>query len=140
MHVEYLVNGFPWVSLARALAVLRVSVAVVFLAHAIMRVVNGHLLRFARFVGEAGVPFAIIVVWLITSFEVGGGVLLLATRHVRLLSAEFSIMLVGGILLIHRHFGWFVGQPGRGGSEYSVVLLAAVVVSTAGEQERTSTS
>lgn len=140
MHVEYRVNAFPWVSLARAVTVLRVTVAVVFLAHAIVRVVNGHLLRFAHFLGEAGVPFAITVVWLITSFEVVGGVLLLATRHVRLLSAEVSIMLVGGILQIHRLFGWFVGEQGRGGSECSVVLLAALVVSAAGEQERTSTS
>ena len=32
------------------------------------------------------------------------------------------------IWLIHRHNGWFVGEHGVGGSEYSVALLAMLLV------------
>ena len=33
-----------------------------------------------------------------------------------------------GIVLIHRHLGWFVGEHGTGGSEYSVALIVMLLV------------
>ena len=127
-------HRYPWISLTRALAVLRITVALLFLAHAVMRVANESVVQFAHFLGEAGLPFSHAAVWLITGFEIVGGALLLAARHVRLLSAGFIVLLLLGILLIHRHFGWFVGEHGTGGSEYSVALLAALLVIAAADE------
>ncbi len=132
---EHIVDRFPWLSPSRAVLVLRVTVAGLFLAHAIVRVMNGTIPQFAQFLSGVGIPAAVVVVWLITGFEVGGGALLLVGRGVRLLSAGFCVLLLVGILLIHRHRGWFVGEHGTGGSEYSVALLAALVVVAAMEEQ-----
>lgn len=133
--LENSVNRFPWLSPSRAVLVMRVTVAGLFLAHAIVRVVNGTIPQFALFLSHAGIPAAQAVVWLITGFEVCGGALLLAGRGVRLLSAGFCVLLLVGIQLIHRHRGWFVGEHGTGGSEYSVALLAALVVIAAMDEQ-----
>ncbi len=39
-----------------------------------------------------------------------------------------------GIVLIHRHLGWFVGEHGTGGSEYSVALIFMLLVLAAGDR------
>jgi putative oxidoreductase len=39
-----------------------------------------------------------------------------------------------GIILIHRHLGWFVGEHGTGGSEYSVALIVMLLVLAAGDR------
>ena len=46
----------------------------------------------------------------------------------RYMAAGFGVILLSGIVLIHRHLGWFVGEHGTGGSEYSVALLLALLV------------
>ena len=38
-----------------------------------------------------------------------------------------AVIVAVGIYLIHRHNGWFVGEHGVGGSEYSVALLAMLL-------------
>ena len=42
----------------------------------------------------------------------------------------------GGIVLIHRHFGWFVGEHGTGGSEYSVALIVLLLIVIADDHDR----
>jgi putative oxidoreductase len=46
----------------------------------------------------------------------------------------FGVILLVGIALIHRHLGWFVGEHGTGGSEYSVSLLLALLVIAAADR------
>jgi putative oxidoreductase len=41
-----------------------------------------------------------------------------------------------GIVLIHAQKGWFVGEHGTGGVEYSIVLFVACVVLAAADRER----
>ena len=40
---------------------------------------------------------------------------------------------IGGIVLIHWRFGWFVGEHGTGGSEYSIALIVMLLVVAAGD-------
>jgi len=122
---------FPFLSLKNARVLLRLSLAVVFLAHAVVRVANGSIPQFGQFLTAKGLPAGTLLVWLITIFELVGGLLLAAGRYVRWLSAGFIILLLVGILLIHASQGWFVGEHGTGGVEYSFVLIVAFLVVSA---------
>ncbi|MFZ5441704.1 MAG: DoxX family protein [Myxococcota bacterium] len=115
-------------TLSRSLVLLRVMVAVVFLAHATVRVVNGTIPRFAGFLEDKGLPFGLAQVYAITAFELLGGLALAVGVFRRVLSAGFFVMLTLGNVLIHFERGWFVGEHGDGGMEYSVVLQVCLLV------------
>ncbi|MCU0635000.1 MAG: DoxX family protein [Gemmatimonadaceae bacterium] len=128
--------AFPWLSPRQAMVVLRVTVAGLFLAHALVRIASGTIPQFGGFLERAGLPAGVPLVWAITLFELGGGVLLAVGRATRWMAGGFCVLLVAGIVLIHRHLGWFVGEHGTGGSEYSVALLAALVTIAANAAPR----
>lgn len=119
---------FPFISLHRALILLRISVAGIFLAHAIVRILGGTTERFAGFLTSKGFPFALIMVWLITAYEIIGGVLLIIGKLTKWISLGFILMLLIGIVIIHAGNGWFVGEHGSGGIEYSFILIMALIV------------
>ena len=115
--------------LRRALLALRVGTALLVMAHAMVRVLTpGAVANFGRFFDSQRIPYGVAVVWMITAFELLGGVLLTLGILTRLMSAGFATILIVGIALIHRRLGWFVGEHGTGGSEYSVALLLALLV------------
>ncbi len=111
-----------------SLVTLRVGIAGLFMAHAVVRIFNGTIPRFAEFMGNLGFAQPLLVVWCITLFEIIGGVLLIVNIGVRYLVWGFVLIALGGIVLIHASFGWFVGEHGTGGSEYSVCLLLGLFV------------
>ena len=121
-------KNFPFLSLSQSLVLLRISVAVIFLAHAIVRIFNGTIPRFGEYLNSKGFVIGVPLVWGITAFEVIGGVLLLAGYYVKILSIGFILLLVAGIVIIHAEQGWFVGEHGSGGMEYSFILIIALVV------------
>ncbi len=124
-----------------ALIALRVGTAALFMLHALVRVLKpGSLPQFGLFLEKSGVPQGVAVVWLITAFELLGGLLMALGYRARYLAAGFSVILFGGIVLIHRHLGWFVGEHGTGGSEYSVSLLLALLVIAAADRSGTDDS
>ncbi|MCU0646409.1 MAG: hypothetical protein MUF00_00320, partial [Gemmatimonadaceae bacterium] len=49
----------PWPSLPHALLLLRVTVAGLFLAHAVVRVLHGTIPQFGAFLSRAGLPAAV---------------------------------------------------------------------------------
>lgn len=120
---------FPFLSLKQALLLLRISIALVFFTHAAVRLFNGTIPQFGSFFTNKGFPFGVTIVWVITVFEIVGGLLLALGYFTKLLSAGFIIMLLVGIILIHASLGWFVGEHGTGGSEYSFILIVALIVS-----------
>jgi putative oxidoreductase len=119
---------FPFISLHRALILLRIAVAGIFLAHAIVRIAGGTIERFAGFLGNKGFPFALTIVWLITVYEIAGGILLIIGKLTKWISLGFILMLLIGIIIIHATNGWFVGEHGSGGIEYSFILIIALIV------------
>lgn len=124
-------KAFPFLSQAQAIVLLRISLAVVFLAHAIVRITNGSIPQFAGFLENKGLPFGMVLVWMITLVEITGGVLLVIGRYIKWASLSFLVILVVGIVLIHASLGWFVGEHGSGGMEYSFILIIAFLVITA---------
>lgn len=127
---------FPFLSLPQALAILRVGTALLFMAHAATRIANGTIPRFADYMANLGFPQSLSVVWLITAVELVAGSLMIAGYYVRYCTVGLLSIAVGGIVLIHRHRGWFVGEHGSGGSEYSVCLILALLVVAAADLAR----
>ncbi|KIO77499.1 hypothetical protein TH53_09175 [Pedobacter lusitanus] len=107
---------------------MRYAVAFIFLAHATVRVTGGTVNRFGEFLTGKGFIFGTPLVWLITAFELAGGLLLALGYFTKWLSAGFIAILTIGIVIIHAEKGWFVGEHGEGGSEYSVILIIALLV------------
>lgn len=122
-------------SLNHTLTLLRISLAVVFLAHAVVRITGGTIDRFAGFMNAKGLMFGQALVWSITAFELVGGVLMALGYFVKWLSAGFTILLLVGIVLIHASQGWFVGEHGTGGMEYSFILIVAFLVVAAADSK-----
>jgi putative oxidoreductase len=108
------------------LTVLRVAVASVFIVHGIARMVNGTVGGFGQFLGSQGLPLGVVVAWTLTLVEVAGGVALALGFCVRPLTAWYAAQILTGIALVHWSQGWFVVGAGRGGMEYSVLIVACL--------------
>jgi putative oxidoreductase len=132
-------KAFPFLSSKHALILLRVAIAVMFMAHAGVRVMNGTIPRFAGFMENLGFPYGMAWVWAITLFELIGGTLLIMGQFSRWMAAGFMLISGMGIVLIHAAKGWFVGEHGAGGAEYSIVLFVACVVLAAVDREHGNT-
>ena len=123
-----LAQRYPWWSLDDALRLLRIVTALLFMAHASMRFVLGTIPQFGGFMESQGFPHGQAWVLAITFYELGAGSLLILNRGVRWAASGLAVIVAVGIWLIHRHNGWFVGEHGVGGSEYTVALLAMLLV------------
>ncbi len=126
---------FPLLSLRHALMMLRIVTALLFMAHAAVRIVHGTVPQFGAFMGSVGFPQGEALVWAITLAELAAGAAIIVNRYVTQAAAVLFIIAATGIILIHRHFGWFVGEHGNGGSEYSVALMAALIVVIAADRD-----
>ena len=114
----------------------RIAVAGFFTAHAVTRIVLGTIPQFTLFMDSQGFPAPEAWVWAITVTEIVAGVLLVAGRQVRIAAGALLAIAAVGILLIHRHFGWFVGEHGTGGSEYSVALIVLLLIVIVDDHDR----
>lgn len=129
-------SDFPWVRPDASLHILRIATAGFFLAHAIVRICNGTIPRFANFMEEHGFPHGFAWVWAITACELIAGTAMVLNRKTRWAASALAVIAAGGIVIIHVHNGWFVGEHGSGGCEYSVALLAMLLVVAAHDGKR----
>jgi len=126
----------PDALLPQMLLFTRIATAGFFLAHAIVRIVKNTIPQFALFMDSQGFPAPEAVVWAITVTELVAGALLIVGRYVRPAAAALMAIAAGGIALIHRHFGWFVGEHGTGGIEYSAALIVLLLIIIADDHDR----
>lgn len=129
-------DGYPWIRPDTSLHLLRVVTAVLFMAHAAVRIGNDTIPRFAEFMEAQGFPYGAAWVWTITLYELAAGTLLILNVGVRWAASGLALIAAVGILLIHWKNGWFVGEHGVGGSEYSVALLVMLLVVAAHDTHR----
>jgi putative oxidoreductase len=129
-------QAFPFLSFHQGMVLLRVATAVFFMAHAIVRIVYGTIPIFGSFLETKGFPAGVVLVWAISIYEIAAGLLLIAGHRIRLASAGLMVIVLGGIVLIHARLGWFVGEHGTGGVEYSLSLLVGLIVLAAHDRDR----
>ncbi len=114
----------------------RIATAGFFMIHAVSRIVYDTIPQFGQFMESQGFPLGEIWVWAITGTEIVAGTLVIAGRHVRPAASALMTIAVVGIIMIHRHFGWFVGEHGTGGMEYSVALIVLLLLVMADDYDR----
>ena len=136
LHSHSNMSTVPFISLQSSLTVLRVVTPLFFIAHALVRIINDTIPQFANFLGTRGFPQPFAVVWAITVVELVAGTLMIVGVSVRCMAAALASIAIGGIVIIHAKLGWFVGEHGTGGSEYSVCLLLCLLVIAAADAER----
>ncbi|NUM81773.1 DoxX family protein [bacterium] len=110
-----------------SLAMLRIGVSSIFIIHSIARMYLGTVGGFGEFLNGHGFPAGTILAWFITIAELIGGVALAANLYVMPLSIYFVFQMAMGIILVHRHFGWFVVGASNGGMEYSVLIIVVLL-------------
>lgn len=136
--VTHFAKSLPWLTLSQAFWVARIATAVFFMAHAIGRIALGTIPQFAGFMKAQGFPAALTVVWAITIVELLAGLALIFRRGVRWAVVALFAVAFGGIVLIHARIGWFVGEHGTGGSEYSVALIVLLLLIAAEDAGRST--
>jgi putative oxidoreductase len=128
-------KNFPFISLPGSITILRFTVALIFVAHALVRITGGTVNRFGEFLESKGFIAGVTIVWMLTAFEIAGGVLMAIGYFTRWMAAGFIIILLTGIVLIHAELGWFVGEHGTGGVEYSIVLIVSLLAIAASDKK-----
>lgn len=123
----------PYPPLKWALYLLRITTALLFMAHATARIAYGTIPQFAKFMSSQGFPYPEYWVWTITIAELVAGTAMIIGWRVRCAAVPLLAIAIGGIVLIHWRFGWFVGEHGTGGSEYSVALIVMLLVVAASD-------
>ena len=115
---------------------LRIILAGLIAAHGWARLFADGVVPFGTWLEGQGFPFGLAIAASITAFEMAGTVFFAIGRFVFPLSLLYAAVYVVGILLVHLPSGWFVVGLGRNGAEYSVLLIACLVL--VGLQHRTT--
>ena len=106
---------------------LRLTLAVVMLAHSVPGMIDGGVNAFGRlYLDPAGfAPFGLAIAWAVKLSHVAMAAALLAGRFLKPLGWITNLVLVMGIVMVHGREGWFVVGGGRNGVEFNVLLIAA---------------
>lgn len=111
-----------------AMVALRWVISVVFLAHAGVRLWAWTVPEFGAFLESVGFPYGKAIVLVISAYEIIGGVMLALGVWIRYVTVGLAFIVAMGIILIHAKLGWFVGEHGTGGMEFSVLLISGLAV------------
>lgn len=108
------------------LAILRIVLGVVFIAHGYPKIAAGAAGTEA-FLGQLGVPLAPFFAWVVTLLEFFGGLSLVAGFLVTPICLLLAFEMLVAIVLVHAANGFYVVGPGQGGMEFGLVLIAGLL-------------
>lgn len=108
------------------LAVLRIVVAAVFIAHGAPKLLGG-VGGLAATLDGLGFPAPFAWAWFVTGLESLGGLLLLVGLLVTPVALLLCAEMAAGIALVHAPNGWYVVGPGTGGVEFNLLLIASLL-------------
>jgi putative oxidoreductase len=111
----------------KGLTLIRVVLAALLFVHGATRMKLGTVGGFGEFLAGNGIPFGFGIAWFITLFELCAAPIMALGRAVRPIALVFSTIYACGIVLVHWSQGWFVVGAGRGGMEYSVLIIACLL-------------
>ncbi len=121
-------KNFPFISEATALKLLRILTGLLLVAHGCIRLYAGTVNGFGEFLNSKGFMIGPAIAWFLTIFEIAGGLLLAGGLFKKWIAVVFMIELIMGIILVHATNGWFVVGYQSGGVEYSVLLIASLLL------------
>ncbi len=135
--MKRIITQFPYLSMEHSLIIFRFTLAGLFMAHAVMRFFEPHYFHdFGDFLAQRSVPFAHAVPYIATAIEMVGGVCLIFNQFARWVALGFFGISAGGIIIIHARYGWFNGEWGEGGCEYSVALCVMSLLIAAIDRDK----
>ena len=108
-----------------AALILRITLGVLFLAHAGLKIFVFTPAGAAQFFGSLGLPPALA--YLTIAAETAGGIALILGFFTRWVSLGLIPILLGAIVLVHGPAGFFFNNP-NGGWEYLAFWIAALAV------------
>lgn len=108
--------------------ILRITVAVILIAHSIPGMFDGGVNAFGNLYLDAigFAPLGVPLAWAIKLSHVACAVLLVAGRYIRAASIVTIFVLVMGIVMVHYKEGWYVVGGGRNGMEFNVLLISVL--------------
>jgi putative oxidoreductase len=118
-------NKFLYPSLS--IAILRMLMGLVFMAHGLARLIKYTLPGFGEFLNSQGLPGGLYLAWGVTIFETVFGLCMFLGYFVRIFCIGEILILTGGIIMVHWQNGWFVVGMTLGGIEYSIVLIIILI-------------
>ena len=107
---------------------LRFVVCAILFTHGTYRYMEGSLPKLGEILSSHGLPFGYGLAILVNLAETGGTILLAARVMVRPITLVLSLIYLGGIILFHRHAGFFVVGPGSGGWDYSALIISCLLL------------
>jgi putative oxidoreductase len=118
------------------LDVLRLVLCAILFTHGAYRFYEGSVPVLGEILGKIGFPAGVFLAYCVNIAETVGTVLLAARLLVVPVCVILSFIYVTGIVLFHRHEGFFVVGPGTGGWEYSALLITCLLVTAWENRER----
>jgi len=110
------------------LAILRVVLGVVFIAHGAPSIFGG-MEGTTAFMDSLGIPLPMVAAWAISLLEFLGGIALIAGFLVTPVALLLATHMMVGIVLVHAARGFYVlGPNANGGIEFNLVLTAALLM------------
>ena len=107
---------------------LRVVMGLIFISHGAARLYYWSIPDFGNFLNDKGLIIGLPLAWIITIGEIISGSFLAVGYKVRYCVVFHVIIIVAGIFMVHFRDGWFVVGHGSGGVEYSVLILAVLLL------------
>lgn len=123
---------FPFRALARLRAdpaphtLFRLAVCAIVFTHGAYRYHEGSLPILGEILTQRGFPAGWLLAHLVNLAETAGAVLLALRVSERCICAVLIAIYLTGIVLFHWQEGFFVVGPGRGGWEFSALLIASL--------------
>jgi len=108
--------------------ILRCIMGIIFITHGVARIYYGSVGDFGGFLNSQGLMIGLAIAWVITIGEIISGALLIFGILVKYLVIFHGVIILSGIFLVHLPNGWFTVGHGQGGVEYSVLILAVLVL------------
>ncbi len=106
---------------------LRLVLCALIFTHGAYRFYEGSTPILGEILEKKGFPIGVVLAYAVNLTETVGTVLLALRLLVLPVSAALSLIYLTGIILFHRHAGFFVVGPGEGGWEYSALLITCLV-------------
>lgn len=108
--------------------ILRLALCAILFTHGAYRFYDGTIPKLGEILTTNGFPMGLVMANLVNLAETGGTILLAVRLMVLPVTIILSFVYFVGILLFHRHEGFFVVGPGSGGWEYSALIITCLLV------------